>query len=148
MTETLKKKLEAAKIVIDKKEYLEYSFVEELVEKLTSPAKITPEQKEAYAKYLIFINKTFGKQYRETKSLRNFAARLNEGWTGVEFKKAVENVKLDPYHIENNFKDATPAFFCRVDKLDKWMNAKSKPKEKVIKSDSVIGIPKYEQNQK
>ena len=131
MNDRLKTKLNEAAIVINDKRYLDFDFVVQFVEKITSPAKITPEQKEAYDKYLVFLGKTFGKKYRERKSLVNFAARLNEGWTGAEFKKAILNAKADPHHIESNFKYLTPAFFCRVDKLDMWYNAEPKIKEKI-----------------
>lgn len=134
MTEKLQNRLLAAKIVIDGKDYLEYGFVVEEIKKITKRTQPTPEQKEAYNKYLQFINKTFGKKYRETKSLTNFAARLNDGWTGVEFKQAIENAKNDEYHKENNFKHLTPAFFCREGMLDKWFNAVNKDKEKIKSS--------------
>ena len=134
MTEKLQQRLLAAKIVIDGKDYLEYGLVVEVIKKITTRAQPTPEQKEAYEKYLTFLNKTFGKKYREKKSLPNFAARLNDGWTGVEFKQAIENAKKDEYHTENNFKHLTPAFFCLVCMLDKWFNASTKDKEKIKSS--------------
>jgi len=134
MTEKLQNHLLAAKTVINGKEYLEYDFAIAVIKKITTRAQPTPEQKESYDKYVAFLNKTFGKKYREKKSLTNFAARLNDGWTGVEFKQAIENAKKDSYHTENNFKHLTPAFFCREGMLDKWFNATTKDKEKIKSS--------------
>lgn len=134
MTDKLKSSLEQAKIIIAGKEYLEYEFAVDVIKKITSRAQPTPEQKEAYSRYLAFLNKTFGKKYREKKSLTNFAARLNDGWTSIEFKQAIENAKKDEYHTKNNFKHLTPAFFCREGMLDKWFNAVEKEKEPIRSS--------------
>lgn len=79
---------------------------------------------ELYKGYVAFINKTLGKNYRgDSKSKRQLAARLKDGYTNLDIKKAIVNASKESFHIESKFKHLTPEFFTRADKLDKFINA-------------------------
>ncbi len=58
----------------------------------------------------------------DTKSKRQFKARLADGYTGKDFEKAVKNMYRDQFHRDNNFKYATPELISRPDKLEKFIN--------------------------
>lgn len=77
-----------------------------------------------YNGYISFVNKTLGKNYRgDSKSKRQLAARLKDGYTNLDIKKAIVNASKESFHIESKFKHLTPEFFTRADKLDKFINA-------------------------
>ena len=87
---------------------------------------ITPELKSSAAKYdsfISFFNKKLNKWYRgDSKSKRQFMARLKEGYTGDDFALAIKNLLKDAHHIDSEFQWATPELITRVDKLQYFIN--------------------------
>lgn len=74
-----------------------------------------------YSELLQIINTLTGRQFRgDSKSQKQFAARIKQGWTMDQFRKAIENATANQYHIESNFQYITPEFITREDKLDKF----------------------------
>lgn len=75
-----------------------------------------------YEDFLFVLNLILNKRYLGcSKSKKGFPVRIKEGRTLADFKNAINNASLDPFHIENGFKYLTPEFFTRSDKLDKFM---------------------------
>lgn len=78
---------------------------------------------EKYKFFLKSFNEITGKHFRgDTKSKKNLKARIKEGYTYENIKKAIKNALLDPYHKENGYLYITPEFITRSDKLEKFMN--------------------------
>lgn len=53
-------------------------------------------------------------------------ARIKEGYSSEDFKKAILNCKSDPYHVENGLKYLTPEFITRAEKLEMYLNKEPK----------------------
>jgi hypothetical protein len=51
---------------------------------------------------------------------RSFNARIKEGYTKDNIRYAMDNVKLDDFHKENDFKYATISYFSRSKTLDTY----------------------------
>lgn len=83
------------------------------------------DKDKAFDTLLSIIKTKLGKTFNSKKEVGNFNARLNEGFTIEQFEQAIENIKNDPYHIETGYKHITPEFICRVNKLEKFINASS-----------------------
>jgi len=77
-----------------------------------------------FVSLLEMIKKILGKTFRSKKEEGSFLARLKEGFTLEQFELALQNIKNDSYHKETNYKHITPEFICRIDKLEKFINAK------------------------
>jgi len=76
-----------------------------------------------YPSFLKHLNEIVGRNFRGCeKSKRNFKARIKQGYTLEDFKKAITSVKADKFHIDNDFKYITPEFLTRQDKLDRYIN--------------------------
>lgn len=71
---------------------------------------------------LQFIIEKTGRSFTKIndKVKSSYNARLKEGYTREQIGRAVINACKDSFHIENNYKYLTPAFFSRADKLDMW----------------------------
>lgn len=71
---------------------------------------------------LEYFNTSFGKSSRvvNEKVKKSINARIKEGYTKQDFKKCIDNLKEDSWHIENNYKYCTLEFISRSDKLDKY----------------------------
>lgn len=81
--------------------------------------------------FVSFLNEKVGKKYKgDTKSEKQFGARLKDGYTLENFQLAIENAVNDPFHKETGFKHLTAEFFTRQDKLEKFLNATIKPVSK------------------
>lgn len=84
--------------------------------------------------FLRFIKEFNEKRKTKYKSISKvkaqFTARIKEGYTIQEIIKALENAMQDKFHSENDFKDLTPEFITRADKLEKYMNYQQKEKSK------------------
>lgn len=79
-------------------------------------------------KFKLFIN-TFNELTKRTfkgctKSKTQFKARLKDGYSGSEFKKAIMNAYDDNYHKETNHKYLTPEYITRSNMLEKYLNVK------------------------
>lgn len=76
-----------------------------------------------YDNFLKFFNEKMNRAFKGCdKSRRQFAARIKQGYTAQDFAKAIEALKNDKYHIDCAFKNATPEFITRPDKLEKFIN--------------------------
>ena len=63
------------------------------------------------------------------KVKKQLHARIKEGYTSEDFRKAILNCKNDQYHIETGLKHLTPEFITRADKLERHLNNETiKPK--------------------
>lgn len=83
-----------------------------------------------YNKYITFLNLKTNKKYKGgKKEFTSFGARISEGYTIEDFERAIENATNDKYHIGENFKFLTPEFFTRQDKLDKFCQEVTIPKQ-------------------
>lgn len=81
------------------------------------------DKDKAFDTLLLIIKTKLGKNFKSKKEASNFSARLSEGFTIEQFEQAIINIKNDPYHIETGYKHITPEFVCRIDKLEKFINA-------------------------
>lgn len=83
-----------------------------------------------YNEYITFLNLKTGKKYKGgKKDFASFGSRISEGYSIEDFIKAVENATKDQYHISKNFQYLTPEFFTRQDKLDKFCQEVTVPKQ-------------------
>ena len=51
---------------------------------------------------------------------RSFNARIKEGYTKENIRYAMDNVRIDAFHKENNFKYASISYFSRSKTLDTY----------------------------
>lgn len=97
--------------------------------------------KNIYRGFIAVLNSTLKKGYRgDTKSSAAFGARLKQGYTTEHFETAIRNASADPFHVENGFKYLTPEFFCRQDKLEKFLNATVKPKVDLEPIENIFNV--------
>ena len=75
-----------------------------------------------FEEYIRQINKTFNKSHVViTDTLKQkINARLNQGFTKENIWIAIQNVKVNEYHIDNNFQYVNPMFFSQEEKLQKY----------------------------
>jgi uncharacterized phage protein (TIGR02220 family) len=79
--------------------------------------------------FIELFNLITGKNFRilNKKVLGQYNARIKEGYTDEDFKKAINNCKNNKHHLENpHF--LTPEFITRSDKLEMYLNVKIKNK--------------------
>ena len=69
-----------------------------------------------------------GKYKLNAKVKKQLHARIKEGYTFEDFKKAFKAMQNDSFHQANNYKHLTPEFITRVDKLEMWCNVEVKEK--------------------
>jgi uncharacterized phage protein (TIGR02220 family) len=78
--------------------------------------------KELYIEFLSFFYSVTNKKCTGTKKDQSqFNARIKEGKTINDFKKAIYECFNDKFHKEN-LKYLTPEFITRADKLERYMN--------------------------
>lgn len=78
---------------------------------------------EDFKSFINLFNKISDRDFKgDAKSKRQFTARLKDGYTLNDFEVAIKNLYKEPYHKENNFKNATPEFITRSDKLEMYRN--------------------------
>lgn len=112
-----------------------YSTIEELKKEV--PDYIDEDVFEIFveeqdpSKYKDFLNLfiEIGNKYNrnlklrgDSKSKRQFTARIREGYSLDDFKKAIIAAHEDDFHKETGYKYITPEFITRADKLAKFMN--------------------------
>lgn len=91
-------------------------------------ANVNVNHNDKYNKFIEWFNKETKRNFKgEKKSRAQFNARINEGYTFLEFKKAIDEIMKDQFHRENNYKYLTPEFITRIDKLEKWKNTEYAP---------------------
>jgi uncharacterized phage protein (TIGR02220 family) len=82
-----------------------------------------PSRSDEFLNYISFFNNIRGTRYRgDSKTERQFKARLKEGFTPARMIEALKNAMQDAWHLETGFKYLTPEFFTRPDKLDRFLN--------------------------
>lgn len=82
---------------------------------------ISPKGESINFKALLdYFNKVFGKKCTVVPDVakRSFNARIKEGYTKENIRYAMDNVKNDAFHKENDFKYATITYFSRAKTLD------------------------------
>jgi|GEM_PF-3147996 len=88
-----------------------------------------PSKAEKEIFFIKLFNETKGSKeaparYRLNDKLRkSLHARLKDGYTSADIRRAILRVKADPWHQENGLKYLTPEFILRPDMLEKWSNA-------------------------
>ncbi len=93
----------------------------------------SPSFSKKYSEFIIFFNSEFNREFRgDKKSNRQFNARIKEGYTWDDWKKAIVNLKDSDFHKNNGYTYITPEFLTRATKLEQWLNAK---KERIVKLD-------------
>lgn len=99
------------------------SQVEEVEEEKKAGKVKEATKEEKFKAFIGLFNRLTKRSYKgDTKARRQFEARLKEGKTGEDFKKAIGNCLLDQWHRENP-QHLTPEFITRADKLEKYLNA-------------------------
>lgn len=77
-----------------------------------------------YSEYLSYLNTKLSKRMRGGKNERAaFAARIKDGYTLEDFKRAIDAAVNEQFHKDNGYKWLTVEFFTRSVKLDMWANA-------------------------
>lgn len=96
------------------------------VDTRVSSEKYSFEDKLKY--FMKLFNETKGTpqkpaQYKAIDKVKSaFRNRLKDGYKSSDFKRAIENCKKDPHHIESKLKYLTPEFILRSDKLEMYLN--------------------------
>lgn len=76
-----------------------------------------------YKEFIELINDVLQKKYRgDTKSKKQFLARIKEGVMLDDWRVVINNFALQQYHIDSGFNYLTPEFFTRSDKIEKGLN--------------------------
>lgn len=82
-----------------------------------------------YDKFLNWFNTVMGGNgYQNKKSTiyqqnkNRFRARINEGYTAEDFKKALKNIRNDNYHKDTGYKFVTPEFLMRPNIMERFKN--------------------------
>jgi hypothetical protein len=50
----------------------------------------------------------------------------------TDVQSAMNNAKLDEFHVESNFKYCTIEYFSRIEQMDKWINVTKQQKADFI----------------
>lgn len=83
--------------------------------------------KKEYIEFLRIFNSIVGSSYKGSdKVLKQFSARLKEGYTLKEIATAIKNASNDSYLMgsnDSNKRYLTPEYILRANKLDQWLNA-------------------------
>ena len=117
------------------------------IEKIEENIIYIPEQAQDNYSYKDFIkdfNKILGRSFRgESKSERQFGARIKEGFQPEEFKAAIANAKQT---LENTafYHNLTPELITRADKLAKYSEMLEVPRPQAPKT---FFRQKYEEEQ-
>ena len=89
-------------------------------ESKVNKSKVT---KKIVDEFITLFNSITNKKFiSDDKIKHSLNARLNEGFTMDDFKKAIINCSLDSFHIESGLKHLTPEFITRSNKLQKYLN--------------------------
>lgn len=99
-------------------------------EQTIAPTKVDAVESIDFEKLLSFINFTFGRKFKvlNNKVKKSFHARIKEGYTKDQITDAINNIKNNSYHIDNNYQYCTPEFFSRSETLDKYSNVTKQDK--------------------
>lgn len=96
----------------------------DLILEILQKKRKTPQPTKAkeYDAFLGECNRIFKREYRgDGKSMRQFGARIKEGFTVKNLTDAMTAASLDDYHQKTEFKYATPEYFTRSNIIDKWL---------------------------
>jgi uncharacterized phage protein (TIGR02220 family) len=76
---------------------------------------------EDYAAFVQMMQEVTGRPFKGCKkSQSQFAARLKDGYTLEDFRRAATNASATDFHREKNFRYLTPEFITRPDKLETY----------------------------
>lgn len=92
--------------------------------------KIKSEKFDAFLK--LFNTMTKRSFAGTSRSITNFHNRLNDGFTGDQFKIAIKNAMASEIHINNNYANLTPEYITREDQFNKWVNVKPKTTKQTL----------------
>lgn len=72
-----------------------------------------------------------GKKIADSKKGRSaFKRRIDEGFTIIDYRAALDAIAVDDYHNETSFKYVTLEYLSREDQLSKWVSASCEVKKK------------------
>lgn len=74
-------------------------------------------------RFVDYVNKEFGgRRFELTDEVKKkFKARVLSGkYTPEILQQVIRNVKASSFHIKNNYRYATPAFFLREETIEKY----------------------------
>lgn len=77
--------------------------------------------------FLSLFNSMMKKEYdtMPDQGIQDLMSRIdNDGANKQTFKKVIASAKLDPYHIDTNFLNLTPAYVCRDEAYQKYLHFK------------------------
>lgn len=102
-----------------------HTIVKKTIVKNTKEEFITPPKGAEidFDKFIETFNSFASRGFRVTNKVKAaLKARLKSGYTRKEILLAIKNAHNDKYHIESGFKDLTPEFILREEKLEKYLN--------------------------
>ena len=95
--------------------------------------------------YVSRFNQIKGSKYKPNdKVLRQFNARIKEGYTVEQMIEALSMAMREKYHKETQFKYLTPEFFTRSDKIEMYSNSNQHSDSSLPQ----IGVGEYIENGK
>jgi uncharacterized phage protein (TIGR02220 family) len=109
-------------------------------------------EKFEFKNFILLFNKLTNRSFKgDEKAKRQFNARIKEGYTEEQFKKAIENTACNDWFVQNPTY-LTPEFLTRADKLEKYLNAKTPVGAGAVnsyndsKNEKRIGKPAFHEN--
>jgi hypothetical protein len=94
--------------------------------------------------YLLkYINDTLGRSFKvvNNKVKTKYKSLFKQGYTKVQIKEAIDNVKNNQYHKDTNYTYCTLEFFSRPDTIDKYSSV-TQTTEETIQDDYYLNIMK------
>ncbi|QOD60627.1 hypothetical protein H9I45_15005 [Polaribacter haliotis] len=79
--------------------------------------------------FINVFNKISNRDFKITETLqKSFSKQFAVGYSGADFRKAIANLysssPKNKWHLEQNFKFATPEYLLKEDNLNKYLNFK------------------------
>lgn len=92
--------------------------------------------------YLLkYINDSFGRSFKvvNTKVKNKYKSLFKQGYTKVQIKEAIDNIKNNQYHKDLNYQYCTLEFFSRAETIDKYSNVTNMVKNDLM--NNYYGLP-------
>jgi len=91
-----------------------------------------------FAELLVFINKAFGRNFKliNPSVKKSFNARLKDGYSKIDIKNCIDNLKSNSFHKENGYQYCTPEFIARASTMEKYSTKSNATQTTVIPSTS------------
>lgn len=94
--------------------------------KVTKKDSYNQSKNSGFVDFINKFNEATGRSFKgDSKSRRQFNARLKEGYSTEQLIEATKIAYRDEYHKETKFKYLTPEFMTRPDKLERFINTKT-----------------------